>query len=248
MKKIYLFVFLVVLAFSSYSQQWKLGRFEIIGGVGTSNYFGDLGGAKIRDKMGIADLDIEYTRPSLVFGARYRIKEKMAIKAIIGYANIYGSDISSFNNYRAYSFSTNLFELSGQFEYDFFSPKRYSRFSTRGVRDALYKFKASITAYGFVGLGGAVFFQKAKDDLITSGRFVDNKHLALAIPLGVGVKYPLTNRMFVGFEFGGRFTTSDYIDGFSPIASNSIDIYYLSVVNVSYKIKKRGYKRRGINF
>ncbi len=238
----------MIVAFSSFSQRWKLGRFEMVYGVGASNYFGDIGGADDPDKGSVADMDFKYTRPVLTLGLRYRIQEKISIKGDFSYAYIYGSDIGSYNESRAYSFSSNLFELHGHIEYDFLSAKQYSNYSARGVRDALQKFNYSLNAYAFVGLGGVFFLQKAKDDLATSERFVNNKHLALSIPIGIGVKYPLNSRLYVGFELGGRFITSDYIDGFAPEASNALDIYYFSVLNVSYKIKKRSFRRRKNHF
>ncbi|MCK5171433.1 MAG: hypothetical protein KAQ75_16255, partial [Bacteroidales bacterium] len=71
-------------------------------------------------------------------------------------------------------------------------------------------------------------------------RFVDNKNLALVIPVGLGLKYPLTSTTQIGLELGGRYTTTDYIDGFSPYPSSEHrDIYYFTVINVSTKIKRK---------
>ena len=56
-----------------YSQRWKLAREELIYGIGTVNYFGDIGGAEKADASPIADFDLAYTRPNLSVGYRYRI-------------------------------------------------------------------------------------------------------------------------------------------------------------------------------
>ncbi len=248
MKKGCLFFLLIIVTLSAYSQRWKLGRFEIVYGIGTSNYFGDIGGGEEHHNWSPADLDFKYTRPVVSVGCRYRMKEKVSVKAYLNYVNIYGSDVNSINDSRFYSFSSNLIELYGHVEYDLISAKQFMNYSSRGVRYGLQKFNSSINVYTFVGLGGMFFFTKAKDNLASSERFVDNKHIALGIPLGFGVRYPLNNRLFVGFEFGGRFTTTDYLDGFSPKVSNAVDMYYISVINISYKLKKRGFRNKNIHF
>ncbi|PLX19802.1 MAG: hypothetical protein C0597_04905, partial [Marinilabiliales bacterium] len=59
---------------------------------------------------------------------------------------------------------------------------------------------------------------------------------------------PLSTATYIGFEIGARFTTTDFIDGFSPEASNSKDLYYFSVISVSTKIKKKSNRRPEIRF
>lgn len=248
MRKGCLFFLLIIITLSAYSQRWKLGRFEMVYGIGTSNYFGDIGGSDKPDKWSVADLDFRYTRPVVSVGCRYKIKEKVSIKANLNYAYIYGSDANSLNDSRSYSFSSNIFEIYGHIEYELISAERFMNYSSRGIRDGLKKFHSSISVYTFVGIGGILFFPKAKDDFAVSERFVNNKHIALGIPLGFGVRYPLNSQLHVGFEFGGRFTSTDYIDGFSPKASKTVDMYYISVINISYKVKKRSFRRKNPHF
>ncbi len=39
--------------------------------------------------------------------------------------------------------------------------------------------------------------------------------MALVVPIGVGVKYALNERMNLGFEVVYRYTTTDYLDDVS---------------------------------
>ncbi len=225
-----------------FSQKWKLSRSEYAYGVGISNYFGDIGGSSKADALGIADLRLAYSRPVLAVGYRYKLYERIAVKANLSYANIYGSDVKSINEGRNYSFTTNMFELNGHVEYHITQEMHMVSYKSMSTRGKLHKFNTGINLYVFAGVGGAYFKPKAKDSFVGSSRFVDNKNLTFVFPLGLGLKYPVTSTTYIGLELGGRFTTTNFIDGFSPEASNSNDIYYFTVINVSTKIKRK--KRR----
>lgn len=231
-----------------YSQRWKLSRSEYIYGIGVSNYFGDIGGSKKEDASGFADIDIVNTRPSLAVGYRYKLYEKIAVKANLTYANIHGSDEKSINEGRNYSFTTNMFELNGHVEYHITEEKAVVSYKSMSLRGKLKKFNAGLNLYVFAGVGVAYFKPKALDDFSASSRYIDNKNLGLVVPFGVGLKYPISTKSYIGLEFGRRFITSDYVDGFSPELSNSRDVYYFTVISVSTKIKKKSNRRPEYRF
>jgi len=243
-----LFLVMILIPTLGFSQRWKLSRSEYMYGIGVANYFGDIGGAEKADASGFADIDIGYTRPTLAIGYRYKLYERIAVKANFTYANIHGSDVKSVNEGRNYSFSTNLFELNGHLEYHITEEKTVVSYRSMSLRGKLKKFNAGINLYVFMGVGGAYFKTKALDDFSTSDRFVDNKNLGLVVPFGIGAKYPLSTRSYIGLEFGRRFVTSDYIDGFSPEPSEAKDVYYFTVISVSYKIKKKSNRRPEYRF
>ncbi len=225
-----------------FSQKWKLSRSEYVYGIGISNYFGDIGGSSKADAFGITDLDLAYSRPVLAVGYRYKLYERIAVKANLSYANIHGSDAKSINEGRNYSFTTNMFELNGHVEYHITKEMHMVSYKSMSMRGKVKKFNTGINFYVFAGIGGAYFKPKAKDSFVGSSRFVDNKNLTFVFPVGLGLKYPLTGTTYIGLELGCRFTTTDFIDGFKPENSDSNDIYYFTVINVSTKIKKK--KRR----
>ncbi len=225
-----------------FSQKWKLSRSEYIYGVGISNYFGDIGGSAKVDAFALADLDLASSRPVLAIGYRYKLYERIAVKANLSYANIHGSDAKSINEGRNYSFTTNMFELNGHVEYHITKEIHMVSYKSMSMRGKVKKFNRRINFYVFMGIGGAYFKPKAKDSFVGSSRFVDNKNLTFVFPIGLGLKYPLTSTTQIGLELGRRFTTTDFIDGFSPEASEAKDTYYFTVINVSTKIKKK--KRR----
>ena len=245
--KTILFILLMIISTTSFSQRWKLSRSELVYGVGVSNYFGDIGGAIGSNALGFGDIDIMSSRPVLAIGYRYKLYDRVAIKANLNYAKIHSSDVKSSNEIRKYSFSTNIFELNVHAEYHFTKEKLVATYSAMSLRGKLGNIKNNLNFYAFAGVGGAYFKPKANEELLQRG-FVENKNLALVIPFGLGVKYPLSSKTFVGLELGRRFVTSDYMDGFSPKASNTRDLYYFTVINVSYRIEKRKKGRRKYRF
>ncbi|NOQ24825.1 MAG: hypothetical protein GQ564_05630 [Bacteroidales bacterium] len=243
LKYILLFCFLLVSSFV-FSQNWKLSRYAYTYGIGISNYFGDIGGASEADASGFSDLDVAYSRPLLAVGYHYKMKERIAVKGNLTFANMHGSDANSFNELRNYSFTTNIYQLSGHVEYHITKEAQMVSYNRMSMRGKVNKFNTSINLYVFTGIGGAYYKVTAQDNLINEPRFTDDKHLTFVIPVGIGLKYPLTSSTYIGLEIGGHVTTTDFIDGLNSKsdANEYNDVYYFTVINVSTKIKRT--KRR----
>lgn len=229
----------------SFSQRWKLQRTEVTGGIGGTHYFGDIGGtADENNWMGLKDIEIVNTRPNINIGGRYRLEEDMSIKANVVFGYLEGDDANSKNEVRNYAFSSTVLEISGQFEYSLIPESIPVNFSIGNVRRGLIRSSANLNTYVFLGLGGVFFDVKPLDDLKDSDRFDSSKSMSFVVPVGVGVKYPINNQIHIGFELGGRWTSTDYIDGFTSQFSKHNDIYYFTLLNVVFKIEtlnRRGF-------
>jgi uncharacterized protein DUF6089 len=232
--KSFILVILMLIPTITFSQRWKLSRSEYSYGIGISNYFGDIGGSINTDASGFADIDIANTRPSLAVGYRYKLHERIAAKANLTYANFHGSDVKSINEGRNNSFSTNMFELNGHIEFHITKEKTVVSYKTMSMRGKLRRFNAGFNVYMFAGAGVAYF--------------IDNKNFGIVVPFGIGVRYPITTKSSIGLEFGRRFITSDYVDGFNTESSEAKDVYYFTVINVSYKIKRKSNSRKELRF
>lgn len=217
------------------AQTWKMRRYEGIMGIGTANYFGDIGGySKGDNALGLKDISITSTRPSIYLGARYKVYEVLAVKLNFIYGFFSGSDENSSNIERNLKFSGSIFEPSVQVEYAFIKEKEsqsYLMMKGSGIRD----FRSSISAYAFLGLGGGFFRTTAKENL--EDYEFDYSKVALVVPMGLGLKYGLTTKWSVGFDLGVRLTTTDYLDGYTSSYSKSNDLYYFGVINFVYKMK-----------
>ena len=150
-------------------------------------------------------------------------------------------------DYRRMKFSSPLLELSAMAE---FYPFKSCETDTSG------KLKRRFTPYLFAGLGSVYtnptpttqpnavappLANLLKDDA------AQTKPLALAIPVGVGVKLNVSKQMTVGAELGYRFTSSDYLDGFSKAGNpNQRDGYWVMSIMASYRFGKIDRNRDGV--
>ncbi len=72
------------------------------------------------------------------------------------------------------------------------------------------------------------------------------------MPIGGGLKYAVTPKISLLGEVNFRYTTQDYLDGFSNLGNNQAnkgynlkknDFYYGVSVGISYKIETAGGRR-----
>lgn len=155
---------------------------EIGGYIGTTSYMGD------------ANKTSPIKKPGLSLGVifRHNINFRWAWKGNLLFGNVSGDTQSSgnvFPNDAQVSFKRSFLELGGQIEYNFFSySDKYGYLGTR-----------RLTPYIFTGLG-------------TTLSMGGNSNITMNIPLGMGIKYKLKNRLNLGFEFSMRKLFSDSFD------------------------------------
>lgn len=236
--------FLIFLVQHVNGQRWKRTRWDVQFGIGTSQFFGDLGGGS-KDAahfFGVRDLDFASTRPMLKVGAQYKILETFSAKTSFTWGMIHADDAqagSEGRRRRNLHFRSPLFELAFQAKYFFIKEKIGSRYAiSRGGLSNL------INAYIFAGIGGIHFNPKASlngewyelQPLGTEGQGLKDEDgnfavgpkyslFELAFPVGIGAKYTLSTRWSIGFEIGARYTTTDYLDDASGSYFNYYDYY-----------------------
>ena len=220
-----------------HAQRWKLRRYEAIFGIGSSNFFGDIGGTADDDNMvGFKDIQLQYTRPVVNIGLRYKLTGDMAAKFNLAFGVFSGNDINSRNDHRNFAFNSTIFEPSLQFEYYLLPEARgYSSaalFNRRGMINNYSKYYI----YLFGGVGGIYYNPKPLKSF--EERFNDNfSKFGAVFPVGLGIKYSVDAKWTLGFEFGRRFTTTDYIDGYTSQYSKHKDTYYIGVLSAVYKVR-----------
>ena len=158
-------------------------KYEIGGMVGGSFYMGDANKTTLFKNLN--------SGAGVVF--RYNANFRIAFKADLAWASVSGStaDIDNvFPNNAQASFSRDLYELGGQFEFNFFP------YSDQFV----YLNTKRFAPYVFVGLGMTLY----------SGG--ENTFVSPNIPVGVGIKYKFKNRINVGGEFSFRKLLRDDLD------------------------------------
>lgn len=126
-----------------------------------------------------------------------------------------------------------LLELSGGIEYNFYD--------YHNRRD-----KVHFTPYVFVGLAG--FYAKTETTFASRPDLNQNSGLvSVAIPVGLGFKYALSDHWNLGLEAGARKTLSDKLDHVDGKSSNQTEVignphdqdwYFYNGVSISYTFYK----------
>ncbi|MDR1556656.1 MAG: porin family protein [Tannerellaceae bacterium] len=158
-------------------------KFEVGGMAGGAFYMGDVNKNTLFREM----------HPALGGVFRYNANFRWALKANLMWGQVSGSTSGVENVFPAdaeLSFSRNLFELGGQMEFNFFPySDKYA-----------YSNAKRLTPYVLLGLGATL--------APGSGR----TFAGLNLPIGVGVKYKIKNRINLGCEFSVRKLFGDDLD------------------------------------
>lgn len=196
-QRLFFWLFLFLTGYSVRGQELEY-KMELGGALGGSFYLGDLNSTPFRNLGGAGGVM-----------ARYIFNPRMSVKGNLLMGHIRGDNKEVFiptdaNNPSAeggqatqVSFQRNVFDLGAQFEFNFWG---------YGMGNS-YKDNSRITPYMLVG-AGLTFAPKPADIVV-----------GFNIPVGVGVKYKLKERINIGFEWSVRFTTSDALDTTDPQTS-----------------------------
>ena len=218
MKKSILLIIFVSFSTVLLGQVYEIGVF-----IGGSNYVGDIGRTN-------------YIYPNKVAGAaffKYNLNPKMALRATYSYIPITGDDKDADTDYRrtrgpnniGYNFSNTINELALGLEYNFYE------------YDLSSKDKTS-TPY--------ILFQIAAVDYETpriqnpDRTFNFTRNTAVSIPLGIGYKTKIIEKIAFAVETTVRYTFTDELDystsRFSQLnfGGTSNDWYLFSGVSLVY--------------
>lgn len=210
------------------AQRWKRFRRQLIGGVGVTNFLGDLGGGSGIGRDFIWDLDIPATRPSLMLGYRYQFNSYLFGRANVQWGILRSDDnftTETFRSQRNLKFRTGYFELDLMAEFYLIQNSRGNLYRLRGVRGRR-GLKMDIYVYG--GLGFMYFNPKGEingsweklQPLGTEGQGLpgqDDKYrrTTFTIPYGIGIGKSIDRYWGINAELTFRQTFSDYIDDVS---------------------------------
>ncbi len=193
-------------------------RFDIGAGLGMTGYLGDANTANL------------WSEPGWDFEAlfRYIANPRWAFKTNFYAGNLRGDSskmTTVFPGGETFSFSTTFYELGEMVEFNFFN---------YGMGETYRKLKR-ISPYIAAGIGMTVWSIDGKTGA------------AFNIPLGVGLKYKLSQRWNIGFEFLMKKTFSDRLDGeqlkdpygIKSSFMKNTDWYSTMSLTISYEFSKR---------
>lgn len=157
-------------------------KYEIGGMAGTSFYMGDANKGQLYKNASIAGGAVFRYNHDF----RWSVRSNLAMGHVSGDTRKSGDAFPFNSNIR---FSRNFYELSSQVEFNFFNySDKYAYLDTK-----------RLTPYVFIGMGVTY----------ASG---DKTFTGLNVPMGIGLKYKLKERINVGFEFSFRKLFGDDFD------------------------------------
>jgi len=238
MRKILVLIIILALYFTTgNSQLWKMKRLEVSAGVGTTQFFGDVGGFTPGENLlGFKDFILSQTRFNISTSARYRIISPVSLKLNLATGYFHSSDAKGSNEGRAFESTTTFIEPSVMAEYYFIrnsGEKSYHFMKGIGNRKQQSFFQL-IDLYIFTGVGELSYKINPNDKL--ESYMKNSSGQSLVVPAGIGAALN-TGDYYFGAELGVRYTFSDNLDGYTSVYSKSNDMYYLFNINFTYKIR-----------
>ena len=199
-----------------YAQQATY-KFDLGIGAGMSGYLGDVNKTNMFQKPGFAGQ----------LGFRYNVDTRWAVRGTFTTAGLRGNSEQFDNKFpelKNYAFSSQIYDLGARVEFNFLP---------YGMGETFKRLKRW-TPYVAVGLGACM---SASDG---------GTWFTMSIPMAVGVKFKLAQRLNLSAEFSMAKTIGDHLDGtlddLQGIQSTFIkntDWYSTILVGISYEFGKR---------
>ena len=219
MRKLLLMLMVLLPAARMSAQDDPQYRMEIGAGVGMVSYEGDFNGNVLKNMQ-----------PMFSALWRYNFDPYKDLRLSATYGKLKGSskDVDAYYPDYAteeYSFNRNLLDVSLVFEYNFW-PYGTGR-DYRGAK--------RLTPYIYGGIGATSASGGGSKSVFTAN-----------VPIGLGVKYKLNERMNLGLDWGIHFSLSDELDGVKDpyqVKSSGMfkntDCYSMLQLTLTYSFKAK---------
>ena len=219
MRKLLLMLMVLLPAARMSAQDDPQYRMEIGAGVGMVSYEGDFNGNVLKNMQ-----------PMFSALWRYNFDPYKDLRLSATYGKLKGSskDVDTYYPDYAteeYSFNRNLLDVSLVFEYNFW-PYGTGR-AYRGAK--------RLTPYIYGGIGATSASGGGSKSVFTAN-----------VPIGLGVKYKLNERMNLGLDWGIHFSLSDELDGVKDpyqVKSSGMfkntDCYSMLQLTLTYSFKAK---------
>ena len=219
MRKLLLMLMVLLPAARMSAQDDPQYRMEIGAGVGMVSYEGDFNGNVLKNMQ-----------PMFSALWRYNFDPYKDLRLSATYGKLKGSskDVDTYYpdySTEEYSFNRNLLDVSLVFEYNFW-PYGTGR-DYRGAK--------RLTPYIYGGIGATSASGGGSKSVFTAN-----------VPIGLGVKYKLNERMNLGLDWGIHFSLSDELDGVKDpyqVKSSGMfkntDCYSMLQLTLTYSFKAK---------
>lgn len=204
--------------------------YEIGINAGTLIYQGDLTPSAVGS----------FKTPSFVFGINgsRRLTDVLAARLDLNFGRLHGADsayaLPEWRKQRAFNFTTPVTELTASLVYyPLGTERKLSPYLFAGLGLAFVHIKRDYNAYN------AAYFSEAEglDERLQQDVDHPLPRTVPVLPLGIGLRYALTEKFSLNSEAGYRLMRTDYLDGFSQAANPLLkDHYYKFSLGLGYRL------------
>lgn len=199
----------------SASAQRNITGVELGAGAGVFIYQGDLTPKRTGSYRNL--------KPAVVLSAAYIMSTSFSVRFNVSAGSLRGDEtkyeIPEYRKFRAFTFRSPLLELSPQLVWNplgkNYAVKGFSPYFFSGVAINFLRIQRDYSGYdpAYFGDGSNIPQRIAEDEQQRLPR------VRLAIPVGAGMRYNISNSIAVNVETTYRFLSTDYLDGFSQAAN-----------------------------
>ena len=227
-----IFSFSVFVSFDVFSQSGMIPKYEAGINAGAYIYQGDL----TPHPLG----SVETVQPGLGISGTRILNERFSVRAMFIFARVTANEsiypYPGWRQQRNFSFTASVKELGLSFHWNLFGTNyeevRYEPYVFGGVAVAMIN-----TTSNYSNVNWAYFGELSE---VQTGLAVDvvmpSRKIIPVMPVGVGARYHVSNRIVLNLEGSYRFMHNDYVDGFSKSANPNLkDHYYSITIGASYK-------------
>lgn len=196
-------------------------NYEIGATAGYTNYVGDLV---------VPTFTFAQARPAIGLIGRSQLTTNLSVRANLLYGSLVGDDRNYQRNIRRGNrFKASIFELTFMAEYDLLGKRRFPR--NEAARQILSPYV--FAGIGMVALSSSIHYGRSDNPDITA----NSSQIHPALPMGMGLRKDLTDRLHISLEWGVRLTLSDYLDGVKYSGDpNDNDAYFFGGVTFGFNI------------
>ena len=193
---------------------WDVG-----GGIGASNYLGEMGGKEDTRRDFVWDMKLAQTRWAIGGFARRKFSRIISVNTGLNYLRIQGADSESLNRGRVgrnLNFRNDILEWYIRPEFTIYQD---NDLGGRG------RYRSDLRIFGYVGLG--VFYHNPKGQIDQQGDWYelqplrteleDYSNIGLSVPAGIAINFTKGRRHRFGWDLGWRTTFTDYLDDVSTV-------------------------------
>jgi hypothetical protein len=190
---------------------------QLFGGVGTTSYFGDVGGkdSKIVGARAVfdnLDIDLWQVRSMVTAGIRINPFKNTAFTFQLSPVYLSGNDQRS--NYESRGYSFNTWVVEGSFLMEFYFADRIT----------------GLAPYAIAG-GSAMVYSFKNNSMIERSKWYTGN----SVIFGLGTRFPSKTRFIHSLDASFHFTTTDFLDGMNS-AKNSKDIFFVLCYKVHFQL------------